>query len=245
MLVIPSIDLREGRVVRLLRGEYADETSYSHDPVAVVRSFIEQGATRVHVVDLDAARGEPDPASHEAMLAVLRALSSAGASVQVGGGVRGEAAARRWFELGAAYVVLGSLAITDPDAARLVCEAFPGRVLLGLDVRGGVARARGWTESGGTATEHLQRWSGWPSAGVVHTTIERDGTLSGPDITALGEVRNLWDGPLYSSGGIRDLDDVAAGAGAGAAGVIVGRALHDGLFDLREAVRRFHAEPVA
>ena len=245
MLVIPSIDLRGGRVVRLLRGDYGHETVYDADPAAVVRSFVASGARRVHIVDLDAARGRSDSESDVGMVAAVRAVSGAGAAAQVGGGVRSESAARRWFGLGAAHVVLGSLAVTRPDEARAVCETFPQRVLLGLDVRDGEARAQGWTVSGGSAEEHLRRWSDWPSAGLVYTTIERDGTLAGPDVAALRAVRATFGGPLYSSGGIRDLHDVSACQEAGAAGVIVGRALHEGLFDLGEAVRRFQDEVVA
>ena len=245
MLVIPSIDLRGGRVVRLLRGDYGHETNYDADPAAVVRSFVTSGARRVHIVDLDAARGSRDSESEAGVVAAVRAVRAAGADAQVGGGVRSAAAARRWFDLGAAQVVLGSLAVTRPDEARAVCEAFPGRVLLGLDVRDGEARAQGWTVSGGAADEHLERWSDWPSAGLIYTAIERDGTLAGPDVLALRAVGDVFAGRVFSSGGIRDLHDVAACQEAGAAGIIVGRALHDGLFDLADAVRRFQEGVVA
>lgn len=239
MLVIPSIDVRGGRVVRLLRGDYGAETVFSDDPVAVAAGCAAAGARRVHVVDLDAARGQPDRESAASLSAAVTMLAERGLEVQVGGGVRDHQAARRWLDGGASYVVVGSLALGDPDSARALCEAFPGQVLLGLDVRDGQARAQGWTESAGDADAHLHRWSAWPVAGVVHTDIDRDGTLSGPAAGALAAACAHFPGPVYASGGVTTLDDVAACRDAGAAGAIVGRALHDGLFDLGAALSRF------
>jgi phosphoribosylformimino-5-aminoimidazole carboxamide ribotide isomerase len=239
VLVIPSIDLRGGRVVRLLRGDYAQETVFSNDPVAVVRSFAACGARRVHVVDLDSARGSADAASARAASTAVSALAELGVEVQVGGGVRDAISAQRWFDSGATQVVLGSLAIGDPIAAQELCTAFAGRVLIALDVRGGIAQAEGWTRSGGDALAQLDRWAGWPLAGVVHTVIERDGALGGPSITALRTICERFPGPVIASGGITTIDDVRACRDAGASGVIVGRALHEGVFDLRAALARF------
>jgi phosphoribosylformimino-5-aminoimidazole carboxamide ribotide isomerase len=239
MLVIPSIDLRGGRVVRLLHGDYTRETVFSDDPVAVVRSFAACGARRVHVVDLDSARGSADEASARAASAAVSALSELGVEVQVGGGVRDAAAAQRWFDSGASHVVLGSLAISDPLAAQALCSAFSGRVLIALDVRDGVAQAEGWTRSGGDALAHLDRWAAWRVAGVVHTVIESDGALGGPSITALRTICERFPGPVIASGGVTTIDDVRACGDAGASGVIVGRALHEGVFDLRAALVRF------
>ncbi|HWF57977.1 MAG TPA: 1-(5-phosphoribosyl)-5-[(5-phosphoribosylamino)methylideneamino] imidazole-4-carboxamide isomerase [Candidatus Dormibacteraeota bacterium] len=239
MLVIPSIDLRGGRVVRLLHGDYDRETVFSDDAVAVVSSFAASGARRVHVIDLDSARGGADAASAGAATAVVAALAGLGVEVQVGGGVRDAATARRWFDSGATHVVLGSLAVGDPEAAAALCRAFPGRVLLALDVRDGVARAQGWTRSAGDALDHLARWAAWPVAGVVHTAIDRDGTLTGPSIDALGSVCARFPGPVIASGGVATIEDVRACRDAGAAGVIVGRALHEGSFDLRAALASF------
>lgn len=241
MLVIPSIDLRGGRVVRLLHGDYARETVFNDDPVAVVRAFVENGARRVHVVDLDLARGIADPASGRAASTVVSTLSELGVEVQVGGGVRTFANAQRWFDSGASHVVLGSLAIAEPTAAQALCAAFPGQVLLALDVREGAARVQGWTQSGGDAMEHLDRWADWPVAGVVHTAIERDGALHGPSIGALRAVCGRFPGPVIASGGVTSVDDVLACRDAGATGAIVGRALHEGVFDLRQALARVAA----
>ena len=239
MLVIPSVDLRAGRVVRLLRGDYARETVYSDDPVAVVRGFVLAGARRVHIVDLDAARGHSDPASSSAATAVVAELGRNGVTAQVGGGVRDRDAAQRWFDAGASWVVIGSLALRQPDVAQALCEEFPGRVLVALDVQGGRARAEGWTQAAGDAGESVDRWAVWPIAGIVHTEIDRDGTLAGPALPALRAICTRFTGAVFASGGVTTIDDVAACAEVGAAGVIVGRALHDGVFDLGGAVLRF------
>lgn len=239
VLVIPSIDVRDGRVVRLLHGDYAQETVFDMDPVATVRSFASAGARRVHIVDLDAARGRPDAASSAVVRAAVIALVALGVDVQVGGGVRDMGTAREWFERGAAFVVIGSLALRDPPAAEALCAAFAQRVLVALDVSGGEARTQGWTQGGGDAATHLARWAAWPLAGVVYTAIERDGTLEGPSIGSLRSVCDVFTGVVLASGGVTTLDDVSACRDAGAAGVIVGRALHEGVFDLRAALERF------
>jgi phosphoribosylformimino-5-aminoimidazole carboxamide ribotide isomerase len=239
VLVVPSIDVRGGLVVRLLRGEFARETVFGDDPVATVEGFAAAGARRVHIVDLDAARGHPDEASSAAVRAAVTALAERGVDAQVGGGVRHLATAQAWVDAGAAYVVVGSLAVREPRAGAALCAALPHRVLAGLDVSQGSARAQGWTVDAGDAMTHLQRWRSWPLAGVVHTAIERDGTLSGPSLEALRTVCAAFPGDVFASGGVTTLDDVAACAEAGAAGAIVGRALHEGSFDLGAALQRF------
>ncbi len=243
MLVIPSIDVRGGKVVRLLRGDYAKESVYGHDPVAAVTSFADDGAQRVHLVDLDGARGHADRSSQRAAAACVATLAERDVEVQVGGGVRDIATAQRWFDGGATWVVIGSLAVRDPAAAETLCAAFPGQVLLGLDVREGAARAQGWTEAAGDALVHLDRWRSWPAAGIVHTAIERDGTLGGPALDALRAVCARSAHPVLASGGVTSIDDVVACGHAGAAGVIVGRALHEGVLDLRAALLRFRGAP--
>jgi phosphoribosylformimino-5-aminoimidazole carboxamide ribotide isomerase len=239
VLVIPSVDVRGGLVVRLLRGDYARETVFGGDVVGTVEGFAEAGARRVHLVDLDAARGRPDEASTIAVRAAVVALAHRGVDAQVGGGVRHRDAAQAWIDAGAAYVVIGSLAVRDPRAAQALCGVFPHRVLAGLDISHGSARAQGWTVDAGGAMVHLQRWRSWPLAGVVHTAIERDGTLAGPALDSLHAVCAAFPGDVIASGGVTTLDDVAACEGAGAAGAIVGRALHQGVFDLRAALERF------
>lgn len=245
MLLIPSIDLRGGTVVRLLHGDFDRETVFSADPVGVVSAFAAAGARRVHIVDLDGARGnEPSP-SAAAAVAAVRALADLGVEAQVGGGVRGRAVAQRWFDAGASHVVIGSLALHDPAGAEALCAAFPERVFVALDVRDGAAQGQGWTEAAGDANAHLDAWKAWPTAGIVFTAIERDGALEGPAVAALGEVCRRSVSPVIASGGITTIADVEACDRAGAAGVIVGRALHEGLFDLAAALAHFPAGSVA
>ncbi|HEY6378711.1 MAG TPA: HisA/HisF-related TIM barrel protein, partial [Candidatus Dormibacteraeota bacterium] len=137
MVVIPAVDVRGGRSVRLLRGDFARETVYAEEPAQVALDFLRAGAGRLHIVDLDAARGTPDVLSRDSVRRAVRETAGAGAEVQVGGGVRSPAAAASWLEIGAAYVVLGSLALREPEVALQICRAHPGQVLLGLDVREG------------------------------------------------------------------------------------------------------------
>src|SRR2546421_405842 len=195
MIVIPAIDVRGGRCVRLLRGDFARETVYSEEPAQVALDFVRQGATRLHVVDLDAARGVPDVLSRDAVRAAVRAVTEAGATVQLGGGVRSEAAAQSWFDAGARYVVLGSLAVRDPGTAEAICRARPGRVLLGLDVRDGTAVADGWTRAAGDAAGYVTRWRSWGAAGIVRTDVGRDGPLPGPHLRGLGACIEAYAAP--------------------------------------------------
>jgi phosphoribosylformimino-5-aminoimidazole carboxamide ribotide isomerase len=239
MIVIPAIDVRGGRCVRLFRGDYARETVYSEDPTHVAIDFLRQGAQRVHIVDLDAARGVPDVLSRDAVRSAVRAVRQEGGTVQLGGGVRTPAAAAAWLEAGATYVVLGSLAVREPEVAEATCRAHPGSVLLGLDVRDGAAQAQGWTEAAGDAAAHLARWHDWPAAGVVRTEVGRDGTLLGPDLDGLAACIEAYGGPVFASGGIASIDDLNSCAAAGAAGAIVGRAIYEGTLDLDEALRLF------
>jgi phosphoribosylformimino-5-aminoimidazole carboxamide ribotide isomerase len=229
--------------VRLLRGDFTHETVYAEEPSQVVLEFVRQGAERVHIVDLDAARGVPDVLSRDAVRAAVRTLSDTDATVQLGGGVRSPAAAQAWLELGADLVVLGSLAVRDPGIAAEICRAYPGRVLLGLDVRDGVAQAQGWTEAAGDALSHLRRWNEWGAAGVVLTNVARDGALTGPDLEGLEACIAAYAGPVIASGGVASLEDLIAIADAGAAGAIVGRAIYEGRVDLAAALRLFPARP--
>jgi phosphoribosylformimino-5-aminoimidazole carboxamide ribotide isomerase len=241
VIVIPAIDVHEGACVRLRQGDYARATRYAGDPVDVARDFIAAGARRLHVVDLDAARGRPDAATEAAVRAVVRAASVEGCAVDVGGGVRTMANAGRWLAEGAAYVALGSVAVREPALAHDICAAYEGRVLLALDVQDGAARVEGWTETGGGADDVLASWRGWPSAGIVFTSTTHDGMLAGPDLAGLARCRALSDGDVFVSGGIAGVDDVAACATAGAAGVIIGRALYEGAVDLGALLERFTA----
>lgn len=222
--------------MRLRQGDYGREIAFDAEPVAIARGFIAAGARRLHVVDLDAARGRPDARSRSAAAAIVTAAREAGCEVEVGGGVRDEAAAQAWFDGGASYVVIGSVAVRDPSSARAMCERSPGRVLIALDVGDGRTRIEGWTEPGADADALLDSWNAWGAAGVIYTDTARDGMLTGPDLEGLDRCRSIFAGPVYLSGGVRNVGDAVDAAEHGAAGVVVGRALLEGRFSLRQAI---------
>jgi phosphoribosylformimino-5-aminoimidazole carboxamide ribotide isomerase len=233
MQLWPAIDLRGGNCVRLLRGDYARETVFGDDPVAMVRRFVAGGARRLHVVDLDGAKaGIPSQAA-----LVGRMAEVAGIPCQVGGGIRTEDTAAAYLDAGLARVILGSVAVEDPDVlARLAC-AYPDRVVLGLDARDGRVAVRGWLETSELrAVDVARRHAGLPLAAIVYTDIATDGTLMGPNIDALEEMLDATSAPVIASGGIATLDDIRRVAAIGCTGCIVGRALYDEAFTLSAAV---------
>jgi phosphoribosylformimino-5-aminoimidazole carboxamide ribotide isomerase len=241
MDLYPAIDLLGGRCVRLVQGDFATSTSYADDPVAVARGFEAAGARWIHVVDLDAARRTGDN------LAAIEAVAAAvGVPIQVGGGVRDSSL----LDVGVARIVVGSLAVEDPDQVRRLAIAHPGRVAVGLDHRDGEVRVRGWQEGGGLGVgEALAQLDGAPLAAVVVTEIARDGMMTGPDLAGLTAVLAVTDVPVIASGGVAALGDLRAlaglrgagpggapGRGRGLAGVIVGKALYEGRFGVRAAL---------
>jgi phosphoribosylformimino-5-aminoimidazole carboxamide ribotide isomerase len=239
MVVVPAIDVRGGRCVRLSQGDFARETVYSADPAETAAGFVDAGARRIHVVNLDSARGIP---REDSTLAVHRAVSVAaarGCAVEVGGGVRDVETAVRWLDLGADSVVIGSVAARSPAMALEICLTVGGRVLLSLDVHLEVSRVQGWTQDGAAMTELLKLWRDWPVRGLVYTDTTRDGMLEGPNLAGLDTCREIYSGDVFLSGGIRSLEDIDACADHGAAGVVVGRALYEGRVDLGGALQKY------
>ncbi|MHB8737416.1 MAG: 1-(5-phosphoribosyl)-5-[(5-phosphoribosylamino)methylideneamino]imidazole-4-carboxamide isomerase [Candidatus Dormibacteria bacterium] len=231
------MDLRRGQCVRLLRGDFGRATSYSDDPVATARSFRELGATRLHVVDLDAARGDGD---NRAVIREVAALP--GVAVQVAGGIRDLEVARAWIRSGAEWVVVGTVAVEAPSEAERIFRDLPGQALLAVDVRGSTVRTRGWEESTALGLDAvLGSFAHEPPAALIVTSIERDGGLEGPDLELIRQAVRAFPGPVVASGGIRDLDDLAACEPAGASAAIVGRAIYEGRLDLAAALRRYSA----
>jgi phosphoribosylformimino-5-aminoimidazole carboxamide ribotide isomerase len=234
VLVIPAIDILGGRCVRLLRGDYEQPTVYSDDPVDVAGSFAEAGAERIHVVDLDAARGVGD--NHALIEAIVRRDD---VKVQVAGGIRTEAQVERLFAAGAHAVVMGTAAVREPRLLERCARKHPGRVLAALDVRGDQPAVHGWTESEPLKIGILlARWDVLPLAGVIFTSIDRDGTLEGPDLKTLARVRSMTGLPIQYSGGVSSMDEIRAVAQAGAAAVILGKALYEGRVKLEDALAR-------
>ena len=234
MILLPAVDIRDGRAVRLRRGDFADETVYADDPLAAARSFAEAGARALHVVDLDGARrGAPANLHHVGRIA--RELS---VRVQVGGGLRDIGAVGGAFEAGASRVIIGTAAYRDPALLRQSLEL--GEVAVAIDVREGQVSAAGWTEQTGMAPDEVIRRM--QEAGVsrfVYTDVDRDGMLAGPDLDQVGRVGDAVDGAFQYSGGIASLDDLRALRELrlpNLEGVISGKALYEGRFGVAEAI---------
>ncbi len=236
--LIPAIDLREGAVVRLRQGDYARETRYAAAPLELAQSYRDAGARWLHVVDLDGARG-----GGFTQLALIERLARCGLSVQAGGGVRAAADVRRLLDAGAARVVVGSIAVRDPQLVMQWLDGFGAeRLVLALDARreAGVWRlpTAGWTQTEQATLD--ARVSAYAATGACHllcTDIARDGMLGGLNIDLYRHLATLASGmAVQASGGVRDLDDIRAARAAGAAGVILGRALLEGRFSLGEAL---------
>lgn len=235
--VFPAIDLREGRVVRLVEGDFARETSYSDDPAAVAVRFAAAGARWIHIVDLDAARtGERRESG--TISAIVRAVGQ-DVRCQVGGGIRDLEDARVLTEAGVRRLVVGTAALRRPAfAKRLVGLYGAERVAVAIDIRDGVARGDGW-RSTGEAFDPETTVEALSAAGVtmfIVTAIERDGRLEGPDLGLLEAMLALGGGRVIASGGITSIDDLERVRGIGCAGAVVGRALYDGRIDLAEAL---------
>lgn len=234
--VIPAIDLRGGRVVRLMRGDDARRTVYGEEPEAVLEEFAAAGARWVHVVDLDAAFGE---APQEEVVARLAAAARGlGVAIETGGGLRDREAVRRVLEAGCARAVVGSLLARDPVGFAELAAEFSGRIVPALDVEGGEVRVDGWRRGAGSPLETLAKvvaGAGCPA--VLVTAVERDGTLEGPDLALTARVAELARTPALVSGGVRSLADLeAARSTPGIAGAVVGRALYEGTIDLTAAM---------
>jgi len=238
MELYPAIDLRGGACVRLVQGDYAREKVYGGDPLAVAREFEADGASWIHVVDLDAARtGRPE---NRAVVAAIADVVSI--PVQAGGGIRDEFSAEALLGAGVSRIVLGTAALEDPGLLRRVAQRHPGRVAVGLDARHGEVAVRGWTESSGrTLADVLGEVEDAELGAVIVTDISRDGMLGGPDIEGLTAALAVTRHPVVASGGVGTLDDLRALAlvvsgGRALAGAIVGTAIHEGVFSVREAV---------
>jgi phosphoribosylformimino-5-aminoimidazole carboxamide ribotide isomerase len=235
--IIPAIDLRGGKCVRLLQGDYDRETVYGEDPAAMALHWQQLGAKRLHVVDLDGARSGKQ-ANADAVSAIVNAVSI---PVQLGGGVRDIDVVSHWLAAGVDRVFLGTLAVTDPELARVACRRFEGHVAAGADARDGMIAVRGWEESSGeTVAGFAKRLLADGACALSYTNIALDGTLLGPDLdgmTRLIEEIGPTDAQIILSGGVGSLEDIVeASKVPGLGGVIVGRAIYEGTVDLAAAL---------
>jgi len=238
MQVIPSIDLWQGNVVRLRQGRYDEVTVYAEDPVALARGW--RGvAARLHIVDLAGAKD-----GHAVQTELIRRIADAfGAGVQVGGGVRSLQTVHDYFALGVERVVLGTAAVSDPELVRAACRAYPGRVILALDAKGGFVATRGWVDvSQHRAADLARSYRDDGVAAVLYTDIERDGTEVGPNVAATAALARDSGLPVIASGGVGTLDHLrqlgAASREVGGAicGAVLGRSLHERRFSLEQAL---------
>jgi phosphoribosylformimino-5-aminoimidazole carboxamide ribotide isomerase len=235
MQIWPAIDLRGGKCVRLQQGDYARETVFGEDPAAMAKHFVDQGGQYLHLVDLDGAKAG-SVANWHSVESIVRGVN---VPCELGGGVRDEATIRRLLDLGVARVVIGTLAIKQPDWFRQMCATFPGKLVLGIDARGGMVATEGWLETSQVrAVELAQDFAREKIAAIIYTDIETDGMLSGPNLGALDEMARAVDVPVIASGGVATADDITRLTKLPVAGCIIGRALYEGTLKLADALER-------
>ncbi|MCY4015528.1 MAG: 1-(5-phosphoribosyl)-5-[(5-phosphoribosylamino)methylideneamino]imidazole-4-carboxamide isomerase [Gammaproteobacteria bacterium] len=240
MLIIPAIDLKDGKCVRLRQGRFDDATVFSADPVAMARRWRGQGARRLHLVDLDGAVAGA-PVNAGIVESIVKEHPDL--PVQIGGGIRNLDTAGSYIEAGVAFVIIGTAALRDPGFATAACERFPGQVIIGIDAKNGRVATEGWLEvSEVGAASLVARFAGCGASAIVHTDIARDGMMRGVNAEATAALAAQSAIPLIASGGVTDSADIArlkqaaeACGGAGIMGVIAGRALYEGTLDLARA----------
>jgi len=237
MIVIPAIDLKEGRCVRLEQGLMEKDTVYSDDPASQARAWQDMGGELLHIVDLDGAFAGI-PRNREAIEAIVRAVDI---PTELGGGIRDLATVEAYLALGIDRVILGTVAKENPALVKEACTRFPGRIVVGIDAKDGLVAVRGWadiTEKG--ASEMAKEMEGFGVEAIIYTDIARDGMMQGPNIEATGTLAEAISIPVIASGGVSSLQDIRnllAIEAKGVTGVITGKAIYSGALDLREAVR--------
>ena len=239
MEVIPAIDLKDGRCVRLYQGDFTRESVYSDDPAAVARRWEEEGAVRLHVVDLDGA-AEGRPRNAPLIEGIVKAVEM---PVQVGGGIRSLQTLAEYLEMGVQRVVLGTSAVEDADLVEEACRRYGGAVVIGVDARDGYVATSGWTRS--TRVLAAKLVAEMERLGVrrfIYTDIARDGTLTGPNLDGVAHILSLVSVPVIASGGISSIEHLVELQGLGVEGAIVGRALYTGDVDLGRAIERVSRE---
>jgi phosphoribosylformimino-5-aminoimidazole carboxamide ribotide isomerase len=235
MILYPAIDLKDGACVRLYKGEMDQATVFNDNPAAQARAFQDEGCEWLHLVDLNGAfAGEP--VNGAAVEAILQATS---VPAQLGGGIRDMATIERWLDKGLARVILGTVAVENPDLVREAAKAFPGHVAIGLDARNGMVATRGWAdETDMEVTDLARKFEDAGVSALIYTDINRDGAMQGPNVEATAALARAVSIPVIASGGVSSLDDLRAlkASGAPLDGAISGRALYDGAIDLKEAL---------
>ena len=235
MILYPAIDLKDGNCVRLYKGEMDQATVFNDNPAAQAQAFVDEGCEWLHLVDLNGAfAGEPVNAAP-----VEEILKTVDVPAQLGGGIRDLATIEMWLSKGLERVILGTVAVEDPELVKEAAKNFEGHVAVGIDARGGKVATRGWAEETDIdATELAQKFEDAGVAALIYTDINRDGAMQGPNIEATATLANAVSIPVIASGGVSSMDDLAAlkQSGAPLNGAISGRALYDGAIDLKDAV---------
>ncbi|QBF32491.1 1-(5-phosphoribosyl)-5-[(5-phosphoribosylamino)methylideneamino]imidazole-4-carboxamide isomerase [Thalassococcus sp. S3] len=235
MILYPAIDLKDGQAVRLLRGEMTEATVFNDDPAAQARAFVDAGCDWLHLVDLNGAF-EGKPVNGDAVDAILDACP---VPAQLGGGIRDMSTIETWISKGIARVILGTVAVENPDLVRDAARAFPGQVAVGIDARNGRVATKGWAEETDVmVTDLAKSFEDAGVAAIIYTDINRDGAMQGPNIEATAALARSVSIPVIASGGVSSLSDLLAlrDCGAELNGAISGRALYDGAIDLKEAL---------
>ena len=235
MLLIPAIDLKDGRCVRLRQGRMDDETIFSDDPVEVAGRWVEAGARRLHLVDLNGAfAGEP--VNGEVIRAIAKRYPDL--PIQVGGGIRDEATIQAYLDVGVSYVIIGTQAVKEPEFVARACKAFPGHVMVGLDAKDGMVAINGWAEiTDHNVVDMAKQFEQDGVEAIVYTDIGRDGMLTGPNVEATKALAEAIGIPVVASGGITNIDDIRALCEVESSGInsaITGRAIYEGTLDFAE-----------
>ncbi len=236
MIIIPAIDLKDGKCVRLRQGRMDSPTIFNDDPAAQARIWEHMGASRIHIVDLDGSiKGKP--INLNKIQEIVRAVQT---PVQLGGGIRSSEVIRAYLDIGINTAILGTIAVKEPGKVKEFISEFPGKLAIGIDARSGTVAVEGWTESAGMkATDLAARYADSPPSSFIYTDIDRDGMMQGPNIEATEDFARNTAVPVILSGGVTtlaDIERVLALEKSGVVGIIVGRALYEGTIDLREAI---------
>ena len=237
MDVIPAIDLLEGRCVRLYQGDYERAQVFSENPVEIAKQWVDQGATRLHLVDLDGAKAGK-VVNLKAIEAIAQAISI---PIEIGGGLRDRTSVEQVFNIGVQWAILRTIAVEQPQLVQELCQEFPEKIIIGIDARNGLVATRGWLETSEVlATQLAVQMQELGAAAIIYTDIHRDGTLIGPNLEALRELASAISIPIIASGGVSSVTDLLSLLGLemqGVKGVIVGKALYTGDISLKEALR--------
>mgnify|MGYP003115186925 CR=1 FL=1 len=237
MEIWPAIDLRHGKPVRLRQGDYDQQTTFGEDPVEFAQKWQAAGARRLHLVDLDAARGD-DPAANRA--AVRRIVEATGLPCQMGGGVRDQETMEALIDAGVARLVVGSRALKDPQWFTQMCDRFPGKLAAGIDARNGLVATQGWLETSEVTAIDLAKTLREQTANIaaiIYTDIAKDGMMQGPNFEGLAEMAAATDIPLVASGGVTTYEDVEKLVAMNMPAAIIGRSLYDGVMDLERVLQ--------